>query len=145
MQSATILILKVSGNAEKTNNMTEVEDFIYHYDDNQREIMLYFHKLLTAELGLVEKVRFDIPFYYGKSWICYLNPINDTKIEFAFVRGNELSNEQGILSNKGRKQVYSIEFEKISDIPMKIVNEIIQEAILLDESKPYESKNKRHK
>jgi hypothetical protein len=88
-------------------------------------------------------MRFDIPFYYGKSWICYLNPIKNSKIEFAFVRGNELSNEQGILSNKGRKQVYSIAFEKISDIPMKIVNEIIQEAILLDKAKPYKSKNKR--
>ena len=131
--------------AEKTNNMTKVEDFIYHYEDSQRKIMLYFHELLTTELGLIEKIRFDIPFYYGKSWICYLNPIKETKIEFAFVRGNELSNEQGVLSNKGRKQVYSIEFEKISDIPLKIMNEIIQEAILLDETKPYESKNKKNK
>jgi hypothetical protein len=124
--------------------MTRVEDFIYQYEDSQREIMFYFHKLLTAEFGLTEKIRFDIPFYYGKSWICYLNPIKDTKIEFAFVRGNELSNEQGVLSSKGRKQVYSIEFEKISDIPMKVVNEIIQEAMLLDQTVPYESKNKRH-
>jgi hypothetical protein len=123
--------------------MPNVENFIYEYEDNQREIMLYFHKLLATELGLIDKMRFDIPFYYGKSWICYLNPIKNSKIEFAFVRGNELSNEQGILSNKGRKQVYSIAFEKISDIPMKIVNEIIQEAILLDKAKPYKSKNKR--
>jgi hypothetical protein len=123
--------------------MSDVENFIYKYEDVQREIMLYFHKLLATELGLIDKMRFDIPFYYGKSWICYLNPIKNSKIEFAFVRGNELSNEQGILSNKGRKQVYSIAFEKISDIPMKIVNEIIQEAILLDKAKPYKSKNKR--
>ena len=40
--------------------MTKVEDFIYHYDDNQREIMLYFHKLLTADLGLIEKTRFEV-------------------------------------------------------------------------------------
>jgi hypothetical protein len=123
--------------------MTEVEDFIYQFEDNQREIMLYFHKLLTLELNLTDKIRFDVPFYYGKSWICYLNPIKDTKIEFAFVRGNELSNEQGILTNKGRKQVYSIEFQKISEIPISLINEVIQEAILLDEIKPYESKNKR--
>jgi hypothetical protein len=125
--------------------MTEVEDFIYQFEDNQREIMLYFHKLLTLELNLTDKIRFDVPFYYGKSWICYLNPIKDTKIEFAFVRGNELSNEQGILTNKGRKQVYSIEFHKISEIPISLINEVIQEAILLDEIKPYESKNKRQK
>lgn len=123
--------------------MTEIEDYIYQFDGNQRNIMLYFHNILTKELNLTEKIRFKIPFYYGKSWICYLNPIKSKKIEFAFVRGNELSNKQGILINKGRKQVYSMEFSSISEIPVDLVNEIIHEAILLDEIKPYESKNKR--
>ena len=122
--------------------MSEAEDFIYTYEGNQREIMLYLHKKLTTELNLIDKIRFDIPFYYGKSWICYLNPSKDGKIEFAFVRGNELSNEQGLLSNKGRKQVYSITFEKMKDIPQNALDEVIQEAILLDETKPYESKRK---
>ena len=122
--------------------MSEAEDFIYTYEGNQREIMLYLHNQLTTELNLIDKIRFDIPFYYGKSWICYLNPSKDGKIEFAFVRGNELSNEQGLLSNKGRKQVYSITFEKMKDIPQNALDEVIQEAILLDESKPYESKRK---
>ncbi len=85
--------------------MTAVEAFIYKYDDDQREIMLFFHRLLTLELNLTEKIRFKIPFYYGKSWICYLNPIGKDQVELAFVRGNELSNQQGILDNKGRKQV----------------------------------------
>ncbi len=123
--------------------MTDVEDFIHHYDGNQREIMLFFHRLLTLELGLTEKIRFKIPFYYGKSWICYLNPIKNDSVEFAFVRGNELSNQKAILENKGRKQVYSITFKKLSDVPQRIINETIQEAILLDKTKPYASKNKR--
>ena len=122
--------------------MSEVEDFIYQFEGSQREVMLHFHNLLTMDLNLTEKIRFKIPFYYGKSWICYLNPTKSGKIEFAFVRGNELSNYQGILDNKGRKQVYSIEFEAVSEIPNEQINEIIQEAILLDETKPYESKRK---
>jgi hypothetical protein len=125
--------------------MTEVTNFIYQYEANQREVMLYFHNILTKELNLTEKIRFKIPFYYGRSWICYLNPIKDKKIEFAFVLGNELSNYQGLLENKGRKQVYSIRVEKIADIPQKEINEMIQEAILLDETKPYESKRKSKK
>ncbi len=87
-------------------------------------------------------MRYKIPFYDGKSWICYLNPTKKGKIEFAFVRGNELSNDQGLLESKGRKQVYSVEFEKLKDIPQQALNEIIQEAILLDGSKPYPSKRK---
>ena len=122
--------------------MSEVEDFIYQFEGSQHEVMLHFHNLLTMDLNLTEKIRFKIPFYYGKSWICYLNPTKSGKIEFAFVRGNELSNYQGILDNKGRKQVYSIEFEGVSEIPNEQINEIIQEAILLDETKPYESKRK---
>ena len=125
--------------------MSEAENFIYQFEGNQREVMLYFHNLLVTELNLTDKFRFKIPFYYGKSWICYLNPTKDNKIEFAFTRGNELSNFQGLLHSKGRKQVYSIEFEKISNIPHQIINEIIQEALLLDETKPYESKRKLKK
>jgi hypothetical protein len=123
--------------------MTEVEDFIYNYDGSQREIMLYIHKLLSGELNLTDKLRFKIPFYYRKSWICYLNPGKNNCIEFAFVRGNELSNSQGLLDNKGRKQVWSIELTKPSEMPLKELSEIIQEAILLDETVPYASKKKK--
>lgn len=123
--------------------MSEVENFIFKYEGNQKEIMIFLHDWLTVNLNLIGKLRFKIPFYYGKSWICYINPKKNDIIEFAFVRGNELSNEQGILDNKGRKQVYSIEFKNIQEIPKTLLNEIIQEAILLDETKPYESKKRR--
>ncbi len=125
--------------------MTEVEDFIYNYEGSQREIMLYIHNLLSFELNLTDKIRFKIPFYYRKSWICYLNPGKNNCIEFSFLRGNELSNIQGLLDSKGRKQVYSIELTKLSEIPMKELTEIIQEAILLDETVSYTSKRKKTK
>lgn len=123
--------------------MTEVEDFIYQYEDDQRKVMLFLHNWLTNDLNLTGKIRFNIPFYYGKSWICYLSPTKNGTTEFAFVRGNELSNEQGLLDNKGRKQVYSIEFRNVKEIPQQTLNEIIHEAILLDELKPYEFKRKK--
>jgi len=124
--------------------MTEVDDFIFNFDDSQRDIMLYIHKLLSVELNLTDKIRFKIPFYYRKSWICYLNPTKNNSIEFAFVRGNELSNSQGILDSKGRKQVFSVELTELSKIPVKELTEIIQEAILLDETIPYASKRTKN-
>ena len=123
--------------------MTEVENFIYQFEDQQREVMLYFHNLLVMDLNLTGKIRYQIPFYYGRSWICYLNPDKNKQVEFAFTRGNELSNQQGILDSKGRKQVFSIHFEKIADIPHQAINEMIQEAILLDETQPYKPKRKK--
>jgi len=125
--------------------MTAVEDYIYSLDDSQRELMLAIHKLLSEELDLTDKLRFKIPFYYRKSWICYLNPIKNKGIEVAFLRGNELSNSQGLLDSKGRKQVWGIELTKLSEIPFKELNEIIQEAILLDETVSYASKRKKSK
>ena len=123
--------------------MTEVEDYIYNFDDSQRETMLFLHKLLSVELSLTDKLRFKIPFYYRKSWICYLNPGKNNSIEFAFVRGNELSNSQQLLNSKGRKQIWSIELTKLSKVPIRELTEIIQEALLLDETVPYASKRKK--
>jgi hypothetical protein len=123
--------------------MTEIEDFIYNYGGTQREIMLYFNKLLLNELNLTGKLRFRIPFYFRKSWICYLNPGKKNTVEFAFIRGNELSNSQRLLDRKGRKQVLSIELKKLSELPIKKLTEIIHEAILLDETVPYASKRKK--
>ena len=120
--------------------MIEVEEFILQYEGEQREVMLFLHSLLEQELNLISKLQYKIPFYYRKSWICYMNPLKNGAVEFAFTRGNELSNSQGLLIDKGRKQVSSIEFKKVADIPDESLNEVIHEAILLDETVPYASK-----
>ena len=122
--------------------MTEVEEYIYNLEGTQREIMLYFHKLLSVELNLTDRIRFKVPFYYRKSWICYLNPTKNNTVEFAFVRGNELSNSNGLLESKGRKQVLSIEVTNLSKLPFSELSEIIQEAIILDDTIPYASKRR---
>jgi hypothetical protein len=121
----------------------EVEDYIYNYEGVQQDLLLYMHQLLLEEFNLTEKIRFKIPFYYQKSWICFLSATKNNSIELGFLRGNELSNAQDLLDSKGRKQVYSIEFTKRSEIPMIAIREILQEAVLLDENVPYASKRKK--
>jgi len=123
--------------------MYPVEEFIYNYEGNQREIMLFFHQTLVSEFNLRPKISYKIPFYYRKSWICYLNPVKEDGVEFAFPRGNELSNEQGLLEEKGRQQVRGIVFKELSDIPFQTLKEILQEAIVLDEKIPYKSYRKK--
>ncbi len=115
--------------------MTEVEEFIYGYEGDDRSTLLYFDHIFVNELNLTSKIRFNIPFYYGKRWICYLNPKKNG--------GIELSNAQGLLNAKGRKQVLSIEFENVKNIPEELIMEVIHEALLLDETKPYASKNRK--
>ncbi|MFN8865371.1 MAG: DUF1801 domain-containing protein [Flavobacteriales bacterium] len=122
--------------------MAEVTDFIYSTEGSQREILLQLHELLSSDLELTDKIRFKIPFYYRKSWICYLNPIKGNGIELAFLRGNELSNTHGLLEARGRKQVAGIALYNTADMPMREITEIIHEAILLDDAVPYAAKRR---
>lgn len=123
--------------------MEAVEDFIYRHEGQQRELLLQLHQVLTEELNLSPKIRYKIPFYYNRSWICYLNPTKQDTVELAFTRGNELSNAQGLLDSKGRTQVFSVEITSLADIQNEALHEVWQEAILLDETVTYASKRKK--
>lgn len=124
--------------------MSPVEDFIYRHEGSQLELLQYFHGLLSEEFNLEPKIRFGIPFYYRKHWICYLNPVQPGKIELAFLRGNELSNIQGILESKKRKMVKGVEFLQMTNQGETLIREIIHEAILLDSEVPYSLKSRNH-
>jgi hypothetical protein len=119
--------------------MNEVEDYIFGFEGDDHEIMKLLHDLMTDQPGIYSKIAFKIPFYYRNSWICYINPVKKGGIEFVFTRGKELSNQQGILMSRGRKEVRGIHFNTIDDIPLESLHEVIQEAILLDETVPYSS------
>lgn len=120
-----------------------VEEFIFEQEAEQKEILQYLHEMLLEYPRISAKIRFKIPFYYRNSWICYLNPQKDKSIEMAFIRGNELSNQNPFLESKNRKQVKSIRLENIAQIAQKGVFEVFQEALLLDEQVPYASKRKK--
>ncbi len=120
--------------------MNTVEDYIFDYEGPEREVLEYFHELMTSFPGITAKIRFKVPFYYQKTWVCYLNPVKPDKIALCFLRGYELSNDQGLLETKGRKQVSSVEFASVGEIPKEAILEIINEALLLDEMVPYHPK-----
>lgn len=119
-----------------------VEAFIFDFEGRQGEVMRFLHHYLTNDLKLRDQMRFKTPFYDGKSWICYLNPIKNQQVELAFVRGYELSNTNGLLLSKGRKQVCGIQIEEIDDANFQVIAATLHEAILLDRNSPYSAKKK---
>ena len=125
--------------------MDDCLEYIYGREGDQQEIMLYLHQIITSYPEVSGKMRYNIPFYYRKSWICYLNPTKDGSVELAFTRANELSNEQGLLDFKGRAQVAGITFAKANEIQEDALHEILQEALLLDEAVKYAAKRKSPK
>lgn len=113
--------------------MSLVEHFTLGLNGQQKAIVQYLNHRITERHGLEIKMNYEIPMYYRKSWVCYLNPIKKDGVELAFLKGHRLSNEQGVLSMKNRKLVAGIEFFDVNDIPIKEIDEIIQEAIILDD------------
>jgi len=82
------------------------------------------------------KIRFKIPFYDCKSWICYLNPLKKGAVELVFLRGNELIDESGLLEARGRKMVKGIIISDIDNIPFDTIHQILLQALLIDELMP---------
>ena len=123
--------------------MNDIEAYLSDLDSPQQEMIDYLHQLITSYPEVTAKIRYKIPFYYRRSWICYLNPTKDGGVELAFTRGNELSNEQGLLDARGRKQVSGVVFYQLRDIPEAVLHEVLQEAFLLDEEVPYSVRKKR--
>jgi len=104
----------------------------------QQQIVRSLHQWLCNFPGVYCQIRYKIPFYYRHTWVCYLNPIvKQNAIELVFIRANELSNEQGWLDFKGRKQAAGVIITSLTDFPYDTLQEVFQEALLLDEQVAY--------
>ena len=71
-------------------------------------------------------------FFYGQ--ICYLNP-HAEGVDLGFSKGYELSNDQGILEAKGRKQVKSVTFYSVTGLEENedTIRHLLNEAAILNE------------
>lgn len=113
--------------------MKTIEDFILGLDSQQKVIVSFFHQHLTQNHDLLGKISYNIPVYYRKSWVCYLNPIKNNGIELVFTKGHRLSNDQGLLDKKKRKYVAGIDLYNLKHVPEQSIDEIIQEALIIDQ------------
>jgi len=123
--------------------MNPVQNYILDLEGEQAQLFQYLHDLFSTYPEMDSKIRYKIPFYFRKSWICYLNPIKKAGVELCFLRANELSNEQGLLDFKDRKQVAGVSYYKMEEIKEPVLHEVIQEALLLDDTVPYAAKRKK--
>lgn len=113
--------------------MSTIGDFILGIDGQQKAIVSYLHQRLVEYHGLKQDIKYEIPMYRNRKWVCYMNPIKKNGIELAFVKGYLLSNEQKLLDQKKRKYVAGIDIYHISEIRERAIDEIIQEALILDD------------
>lgn len=116
--------------------MNPIESYIYSRAASQRDIMIFFHNILTKQFELSPFIKWKVPVYYGNSWLIYLNPdLKSDSVHLCFANGFLLSDKYKILERKGRKLVSSILIKNIEAIPYQQIIEIIEESVTLDKEK----------
>ena len=114
-----------------------IEDFIESQEPEIRSLLwLLRETILNTHPKMKERFLFNTAMFGVKNEICYFGIIKkNIGIEVGFHRGFQLSNEQGLLNAKKRQYIHGITFKNLDDFQEKVIafNEIIQEAIILDE------------
>ena len=123
--------------------MEKINLFVANLPDHQGRIVLSIHDWLTTYPGMECKIRYKIPFFYRKSWICYTNPQKHGGVELAFIRAVEFEDPTGMLESKGRKMVAGLTIEDSENIPFDKLDEILQQALWLDDNRPYRGPQKK--
>jgi hypothetical protein len=112
--------------------------------------------ILACDPRLQEKLSYGVPYYFHNRRIAFIWPASNvafgaprkrpTGVTLGFCYGNKLSNDQGLLSMENRKQVSLVNFTVLEEIDDRIITEIVQEAILVDDTfkKTNTNKNLRY-
>lgn len=121
--------------------MQEVQDFIDNLPKDEKLIVKRLRDLIVlAEPLINEKLSYGVPYFSRNRRLFFLWPASaqskmykaHAKVTLGFCYGNLLSNEQGILIQAGRKQVFTVGFSSLADIEDVVLSEILREAVLVD-------------
>jgi len=122
-----------------------VEDLITGLQGKEKVIMQRLRSLIMeAEPRLQEKLSYGVPLFFRNRRICFLWPASfsactlkpvpeNFSVTLAMCYGNRLSNDQGLLHQDKNSKTFTITFSSLSGINERSVQEVIREAVLVDE------------
>jgi hypothetical protein len=124
--------------------MKTLEDFFYDLPPLEQTMVDRLRQIvLDAVPDFEEKLSYGVPYYFRNTRVCFIWPSSvkpgpKSGVVLGFCKGYLLSNEQGLLEAEGRKEVYMITFHQPAEIDERAeaVQEIIHEAVLVDEQSP---------
>jgi hypothetical protein len=108
----------------------EVKQYIDRLPQGLRAVALRLREIILSTIKVEEKLSYTVPFYYGRSRVCYINARKDV-MDLGFCRGHEMQ-DMGLLEVKGRAEVRTIEFKNIDDIDEASIKDLLLEADRLD-------------
>jgi Domain of unknown function (DU1801) len=119
--------------------MTAIDDFLIDLPADERNMATQLCKIIrNTSDRLTEKLAYGVPYFYGKSRICFIWPASKEAITIehgvmlGFCSGHLLSNANGLLQSRGRKEVWDVVYTDICQINERAIRENLNEAILLD-------------
>jgi hypothetical protein len=114
--------------------MNPVSEYIYSCDPDNQEIMFTLHDVFVNNFGLTPKIKFRVPFYYGNSWVVYMNPLKVQGIELCYINANKFEDPTGLLNFKKRTQVAGITITCLEGIPLEAIYEVTDIALNYDKT-----------
>lgn len=112
-----------------------VEDYILNLESPlHQQLSEAAHNLIVSLVPQVTySVKWSVPYYQYHKALCYISPKKNSGIELCFHHGRLLSNEQGLLDMKNRKQIAGIEINDLEFLYHEAIAEVILEASTINE------------
>ncbi|WP_235296314.1 DUF1801 domain-containing protein [Portibacter marinus] len=112
----------------KVYNITQ---FVEGQSESVAEICSVLHDLFLSYPNVKCFIRYNIPFYDYRKWVCYINPLKKSNaVELVFLNGKVLKESFEFRKDRGRKMVAGIEIDEINDAVLQNVVMVWEEAIL---------------
>ncbi len=92
-----------------------VSAYITSHEEPQRQIMTILRSwVLDLGQHVEEKIIRHVPYFFFYGQLCSLTVVKDG-VDFSFVRGNEIEDQEKLLESRGRKKVKSITFYSVAE------------------------------
>jgi hypothetical protein len=124
-----------------------IDDFLEYLPKNELELVKVLRTFILENIpNCIEKLAYNVPFYYWHSRICFIWPssvpwgnVKLNGVQLGFCNGYLLNDNFNWLEKGNRKQVYSKTFSNINDINFELLKIYLYDAIEIDKN----LKNKR--
>lgn len=128
-----------------------VEDFLEYLPRYERKIVDVLRTILLDCIPeCVEKLSYNVPYYYRHSRICFIWPssipwgnVKINGVQLGFCKGYLMNDELNYLEKGGRKQVYIKTFQDVKEIDLELIRTYVYEAAQLDDRIEIEKKISR--
>ncbi|MGE0587063.1 MAG: DUF1801 domain-containing protein [Cyclobacteriaceae bacterium] len=122
--------------------MADVDEFVASLPRSERVITQTLRNIIMdSDPRITEKLSYGVPYFSIRRRICFVWPASapygprDGKVSLGLCYGYLISDHDGLLQMDGRTQVSVARFSALSEIDERKINEIMQEAILVDNMK----------